>query len=270
MCVPFGEHDDVGHSRLGSLPRTRKWQQVVGLIEHGASAGQVANATIRAAEAGFMKASQDAGVVASIWMLMQLPLAARSDDWTVSLRQLGVNVAGEPTLMELVAKVTGAVDSRLANGGRRSDLGEMAENALAETLSKRVATDLPSLFSPSPGDVRKAFHDYHTVKNFSSLARDFFARLTDRYLGYFLSKTLGNHVGEGRRFATLSQVACFRDALRTHCHEAAKIVEAFSGDWFSKTNWQQQGAPMSEVSKFAFGAMTKLTAELKEGAKDSG
>lgn len=260
----------MGHSRLGSLPRTRKWQQVVGLIEHGASVAQVANATLRAAEAGFLKAAEDGGVVNSVWMLMQLPIAARSNDWPGALRQLGIEVNGPPTLMELVAKVTKAVDSGLAASGRRSDLAEMAQNALAETLCKGTAEKLPSLFSPNPHDVQSAFHDYQTVKNFSGLARDFFARLTDRYLGYFLSKTLGNHVGEGRRFATLSQVANFREAMSTHCREAAKIVEKFSGDWFAKTNYQQKGIPKSEVSKFAFGAMSKLAAELKEGAKDNG
>jgi hypothetical protein len=239
------------------------------LIEHGASAAQVANATLRAAEAGFMKAASDEGVVGTVQMLMQLPLAARSGDWVGALRQLGVNVDGAPTLMELVAKVTAAVDSRLARGGR-SDLGEMAQNALAETLCKGTAKQLPSLFSPDAADVQKAFHDYHTVKNFGSLARDFFARLTDRYLGYFLSKTLGSQVGEGRRFATLSQMANFREALSTHCHEGAKIVEQFSGEWFSKTNYQNGGVPASEVSKFTYGAMNKLISEFKEGARGNG
>jgi len=42
----------MGHIRLGELPRTRKWAQVVGLIEGGAGSAQVANATITAAERG--------------------------------------------------------------------------------------------------------------------------------------------------------------------------------------------------------------------------
>ena len=40
----------MGHIRLGDLPRTRKWQQVVALLEVGAGAAQLANATISAAE----------------------------------------------------------------------------------------------------------------------------------------------------------------------------------------------------------------------------
>ena len=37
----------MGHIRLGNLPKTRKWEQVVGLIEGGAGTAQVANATTR-------------------------------------------------------------------------------------------------------------------------------------------------------------------------------------------------------------------------------
>jgi len=38
----------MGHVRPGNLPRTRNWQQVVGLIEGGAGTAQIANATITA------------------------------------------------------------------------------------------------------------------------------------------------------------------------------------------------------------------------------
>jgi len=260
----------MGHSRLGGLPRTRKWMEVVGLIEHGASAAQVANATLRAAEAGFLKAANDLGVTGSVWMLMQLPLAARSKDWVASLQNLGIDVKQAPTLMELQAKVTAAIDAKLANSGRRSDLGELAQNALAETLCNALGDRLPTLFSPNPADVQGAIADCHTEKNFGSLARDFFSRVTNHYLNYFLTKTYGNHVGEGRRFATLSQVASFKDALKTHCYEDAKIVERFSAEWRSKTNHEQKGIPWKEASDFTYGAMAKLVSELKEGARDHG
>ena len=40
----------MGHTRLGDIPRTRKWEVVVGLIEGGAGTLWVANAMISAAE----------------------------------------------------------------------------------------------------------------------------------------------------------------------------------------------------------------------------
>ena len=43
----------MGHIRLGLLPRTRAWKEVVGLIVAGADVSQVAAATINAAEKAF-------------------------------------------------------------------------------------------------------------------------------------------------------------------------------------------------------------------------
>ena len=71
----------MGHIRLGNLPRTRKWQQVIALIEGGAGTAQIANATITAAEKCFKLVAEDKGLVETIWILTQLPLAAKSDDF---------------------------------------------------------------------------------------------------------------------------------------------------------------------------------------------
>ena len=43
----------MGHIRLGLLPRTRAWKEVIALIAAGADVPQVANATITAAEKAF-------------------------------------------------------------------------------------------------------------------------------------------------------------------------------------------------------------------------
>lgn len=59
----------MGHTRLGNLPRTRKWQEVVGLIAIGAGADQIANAVIRAAEQGLMQAAHHKGLVEAFWSL---------------------------------------------------------------------------------------------------------------------------------------------------------------------------------------------------------
>ena len=82
----------MGHIRLGNLPRTRKWQQVVALIEGGAGTAQIANATITAAEHGIKLAAEDKGLVETIWLLTQLPLAAKSEDFGRALQSVGLDV----------------------------------------------------------------------------------------------------------------------------------------------------------------------------------
>ena len=80
----------MGHIRLGNLPRTRKWQQVVALIEGGARASQIANATIVAAENALELAAKDEGLVETVWLLTKLPLAAKSTDFAQKLQSSGL------------------------------------------------------------------------------------------------------------------------------------------------------------------------------------
>lgn len=260
----------MGHIRLGNLPRTRKWQHVVALIEGGAGTAQVANATITAAEHGLSKAGEDRGLVETVWLLTQLPLAAKSDDFVRALRAAGLDVSDSPSLLDIVGAFSDAIDKKLSNNGGRTDLGEMAQMAASETMAQVVGSQTESLFGTTPDDVQNAFSKLGTNKQFSLFARDFFARLTNRYLDYFISRVVAHHIGEGRRFRTLAQQGAFTQALGLHSREATHIVEAFSGGWFSKTNWEKKGITRHDAASFAQVAMKKIMAELKEGALADG
>ena len=257
----------MGHTRLGELPRTRKWQQVVGLIANGAGAAQVANATMTAAQAGLKFAAQDAGVVEAVWLLTQIPLAARTDDFAENLRQRGIEVSQHPSLMEIVGAFSDAVDHRLSQTKGRTDLGEMAQMAGAETIAEVLGSRTQGLFGTTARDVQQAFSDLATNKQFGNFSRKFFTRLTEKYLDYFLSRALSHHLGEGQRFTTLAQQAEFTDAMRLHCRQASLIVEEFSGGWFSKTNWEQKGISREASAGFVHIAMKKMSAELQQGAQ---
>jgi len=257
----------MGHLRLGDLPRTRKWAQVVGLIEVGAGTAQIANATMTAAEQGFKLAGEDKGLVETIWLLTQLPLAARSSNFADALRKSGLEVSDAPSLMEIVGAFSDAVDARLPNNKGRTDLGEMAQMAAAETLTKVIGTRTQSLFGTTSEDVQRELSKLATNRQFSVFARDFFSRLTNKCLDYFLSRAFSYHLGEGNRFATLAQQSEFSKALELHCREASRIVEEFSGGWFSKTNWEKGGISRKEAAGFTYVAMKKIREELKEGAR---
>src|SRR5215467_6734188 len=123
----------MGHIRLGTLPKTQKWNQVLSLIAGGADVERIAAASADAAEHGFERAAQDEGLAHAFWLLTQIPQAARQSNFSERLWQLGLNVSSKPSLLEIVAAFTGAVDHHLRESGRRSDLGEMAQHAACET-----------------------------------------------------------------------------------------------------------------------------------------
>jgi len=256
----------MGHIRLGRLPRTRKWNQVLGLIGGGADAPEVAASAMEASQGGLVKAAKDPGLIHTVWLLTQIPLAARSEHFADGLRQLGLEVSNAPSLLEVAGAFTGAVDAHLRRGGGRTDLGEMAEMAAAETLTRLGNVKTASLFGATAADVQQAFGSFSTTKQFGTLAREFFTRLSKKYLTYFLSRELSNYVdgGGGSRFSNIDEHAEFNEALDLHCRQASRIVEEFSGGWFSKANFEG-GITPEKAAGFVHVALKKLRAELAKG-----
>jgi hypothetical protein len=253
----------MGHIRLDTLPKTHKWQRVVGLITGGADVERIAAASADAAEHGLERASQDQGLAHAFW-LTQIPQAARDIDFADRLSQLGLSVSSRSTLLEIVAAFTSAVDRHVRENGKRSDLGETAQHAAAETLTSLAGRELPSLFEPTAGDVQQAFAKIGTSARFSVLTRDFFSRLIRRSLGYFLSRKLSKHVGPNKRFAAVSEHSDFNAAMDLHCREASRIIKEFSGGWYGKTLQQGRQISQDEARKFTHIAFKKLRAELRK------
>ncbi len=254
----------MGHIRLGTLPKTQKWKHVVSLIAGGADVEQIAAGSANAAESGLERASHDEGLAHAFWLLTQIPQAARTGNFSERLRELGLDVSSEPTLLEIVAAHTRAVDDHVRERGKRTDLGEMAQLAASETLASLVGRELPSLFGPTAADVRLAVAKLGTSDRFSILARDFFSRLTSRSLGYFLSRELSKHVGPNKRFSSVREHSDFNAALDLHCREASRIIKEFSGGWYGKTLQQEKAITQDAARGFAHVAFKKLRAELRQ------
>lgn len=254
----------MGHVRLGRLPRTRKWNQVIALLSGGAGADEIAAATSDAAEKDMLRAGKDPTFVHAIWLLTQIPVAARQKDFGAALRDLGLDVGERPGLVEIVAAFSDAVDVHARTIGGRTDVGEMAQLSGAESLTAVAGRELPGLFGPSPEDVKAAFAGLATEKQFSVLSRDFFSRLTRRYLGYYLSRELSNHVGTNSRFHSVAEHAEFDKALDVHCRETSRIIKEYSGEWFSKTNYYDGEITPKKAGGFAYVAFKKMRDELRQ------
>jgi len=259
----------MGHVRLGVLPKSRKWNQVVDELRLGADVDEVAATAADAAEASLQAASNDPAFLHAFWLLTQIPLAARGPDFADDLRRLGLRVPDQPSLMDVVAAISAAVDLHAREQGGRTDLGEMAQMAAVESLAALIGPSLPSLFEPTSGEAQRAIGRFAGGERFSALAREFFARLTQRSLDYFLSRELSNHIGADKRFRDDAARFQFDEALTRHCREAARIVEAFAGGWYGKNVYRGHGLTPDAVRRFAPVAFGKIRAELRK-RRDAG
>jgi hypothetical protein len=254
----------MGHVRLGVLPKSRKWRQVVDELRLGASVREIAASAADAAETSLQATADDPAFLHAFWLLTQVPLAARGPVFAEDLGRLGITVTDPPSLMGVAAAISAAVDRHAREHGGRTDLGEMAQMAAVESLTATVAPTLPSLFGPSPEEVQRAIGRFAGGDRFSALAREFFARLTQRTLDYYLSRELSNHIGTGERFRDDGARSQFDQALDRHCREASRIVEEFAGGWYGKNVYQGEGLTPDAVRRFAPVAFKKIRSELRK------
>lgn len=252
----------MGHVRLGSLPDTPRWRRVVDLLAEGdVDVGPIADATIHAAETGLERASVDEGLRHSLWLLTQLTIAARAQDFALALRARGIEAPSKPSLFELVAAYADAVDRHLQRAGTRTDIGEMAQLSATETIAALCGERAATLFGTTPDDVKRAAYEFSTPKGFSTLTHEFFARFTQRYLIYHLSRELSQHVGAERTFRSPQEHSAFIEQLRTHCQQVTLIVRDFAGEWYSKARFKT-GIRPEDARGFLFKALDKIRSEL--------
>lgn len=259
----------MGHlepSELGAGPR---WAHVVRLLEAGSSIEELIDATVLAAEHELDVSDHDPAFVYSVWLLSQLPSAANSSNFEGRLAVLGFPATSAQSLQGLVSAFSAAVNAHVAQSSDRTDLGELARLAASESLSTVIGASLPSLFDATSEDFKAELGRHHTKTRFARLARDFFARLTQKTLEYYLSRELPNHVGPNKAYRSIADQIAFRRALDDHCFAAAAIVERFASGWYGKANYHGEITP-DQARNFASYALTKMRRELRRRRSPDG
>jgi len=204
--------------------------------------------------------AQDEAVRQSFFLLTQLPVAARSGDFPLALRKIGIAVGDDPSLIDVCTAMMGAIDRFTERRGVRTDYGEIAQLAAVESLQAVIGRELDDLFS-TDDRLTPTLSAFASPQQFAVLARDFFARLTRRHLNFYLSRELASHVGSGKRFPSLTEHEDFEAALDIHCREASRIIKEFSAGWFSKHTYEG-GIDPDLAGRFVHVAAGKVRDEL--------
>jgi hypothetical protein len=259
----------MGHTRLGRIPKSRKWTAVLGELDafenkflNGEAAipdaiAAIAARTLDAADAGLTKAVSDEGLRYSFYLLTQLALSARSNDWTEGLRNLGIELSETSSVLDLTSEVQSAVDRRLSAGAEASDVSEMAQGAMGEAICELAGTKADTLFGTGPNVLQEAIRRLSTKKGFAELGQVFFGRFISRFLNFYLSRVTAG------RLSQVGDVSSFNRALRAHCEQSARVVHDFCGEWYSKTEYVE-GIGRENSARFVAVAVKKLQAELRQ------
>jgi hypothetical protein len=259
----------MGHVRLKAFPGSQLWDRAVELLEDGAPIDEIAAASANAADGALRKAAADPALGHAVWLLAQLPVAARNGNYIDQLERLGFHTTSPPSMMGLLAGIEHAAEAEARRAGGRTDLGEMARLAAAASLTTAAVEELPSLFGASAADVQSAIANLGTQIRFAKLSQAFFASLIHRSLDYYLSRIYADHIGPGERFASLSDKEAFQRALHVHCYETARVVEEYSRRWFSE-HALEEGISQAEAGRFARRAFSEIRKELRHRRRTDG
>jgi hypothetical protein len=248
----------VGHERVGLLPKTERWRDLVERIASATGASDVADLAGRTTELlrGQLRNVQtDRGVQAAFYYLVLLGFAARDPQTTRSeLGRHGINVPESPTPLDFVRALRDWV-------GKHSDNGEYAELA-TRAAGEAICTWFEENRSgPRPLFERheNAFEIWHGVatgSGFCELARKFFARFTERHLNYYLEREASAAAPSlEARDALQRNLKDHVDRISRHAFETARITQSFAAGWFNKRRDEGRvsGEEIESFLRLAFG-----------------
>jgi hypothetical protein len=259
----------MGHTRLGTIPKTQQWKEIValfadatvpGTMASAASVADIAAKTLDATEQGLYRATADSGVRYTFFLITQVALASRTPEWETILRRHGVDITSDSTVFDLASQLQGAIDryvSRTPAGA--TDLSEIAQKAAGEAITSVATSGTGKLFDT---ELRDAVRPLSTKKGFGELGQHFFGTFVARFLNFYLSRVTAATLGSpGLR--DLGDIADFNRSLRAHCKQSAWIVRDFCSQWYSKTEYEK-GINLRNTSGFLSVAFEKLRSELKQ------
>jgi hypothetical protein len=191
----------LGHTRLGPLPKTKNWNQIVASLTGSRFGGfslpgaasrvsEVAAQTIKAAKNTLAEAKSDAGVRYTFYLLTQIALASRDPHWDKTLAQHGIKLSERSTVFDLTTEIHGAIDRHLSGTSQGStDLSEMAQQAVGEALTGLLSEDKTALFDNiDSGELKNAVRAFSTRRGFGRLGQRFFGGFLTRFLNFHLSR----------------------------------------------------------------------------------
>ena len=108
----------MGHIRLGTLPKTRAWKEIVRYIADGADVSEVAGATMQAADKAFEVIQNDRGFAETVDLMTQLAVAARSDDPVAHFEALGIKLSDHTTVIDVAHAIVSALDEGVSAEGK--------------------------------------------------------------------------------------------------------------------------------------------------------
>lgn len=255
----------MGHVRLGILPASKKWKEIVAYLSAGnISVDELANKVADACDRSFEKASDDPAFQHTMELMYMIPLAAQKDDLRAALSEIGLHVSENPSRTDIIGAFAKAIDGKSIQA--QSDLYPLSKNAGIAVLNAFLSQEAPppkmNFFAEPKSDVHRNLERLATPVGFADLTQNYFATLAKENIRYFMDREVPSHVGESRNFKSIPDLSVFDKSVDHHCKEASFIMRPFAETWYAKHRYGSD-KPVSpeEIKGFAHVAVQKMRKE---------
>ncbi len=256
----------MGHERIGLLPKTQSWRDIVAGLEAAASSdqqtSQTAQKTLSKVRDRFAKMHRDSGVQAAFGFFVGLACIGKPKHTGKASPE--IDLSRNPSPLHLAAALNKWVDAHLSS----REYAELAKRAGGDVIAAWHLENhrQRTLFSPTGPTASEIWLRTSQGGVFSEVARLFLARFTERYLRYFLEREASAQIldlenRESFEHRLREQV----DNVSRHAFETSKITQSFAAGWFNKhaKNNIPSDAALAGFLRVAF---AKLREELRREA----
>lgn len=254
----------MGHERIGILPKTKQWRNVVYNISEFSfennNISDIAQNTIRNVRTKFDLIHKDSGIQSAFEFFVLLTSASRTNDPYEVLSEKGIYIPNDFTPLQLAKSLSEWV----SNNKSSYEYATFACQSAIDTISEwyRITqTNQTSLF-----DIGKnPFDTWQKAANgagFSDLTRIFFSNFTERYLKYFLEREASAYSSSiAIRDNFNKQLEKHVEEIAKHAFETTKITQSFAAGWYNK-NVKNEIPSRKKIEGFLSIAFGKLKGEL--------
>lgn len=254
----------MGHERLGLLPKTKRWTELVDLIssyssESNVNVEDVARKTLGNVQQQIARLDADTGIKSTFYFLVYLSYAAKSPDPLAFLESIGITLSNKPSHLQIMR----ALDKWIAPHTDSQEYVALARQAAFDTIctwhQKNNATQL-SLFETN--EFSQVWENASTGSGFCEVARIYFSKFTERYLNYFLEREASSvipNVAERNHFK--KNMSSYIEDVSLHAFEIAKITQSYAAGWFNK-HAKDQCPSTRTIDDFLSYASKKIRSEI--------
>jgi hypothetical protein len=256
--------DDMGHIRLGVLPKNPTWNSIIRELEsRDISAEELSDAVLTGANDILRTEATKSCVSYSVWLLAQLVLASKSENFSGELSKIGINITPDTSAIEFISNVSQVTNRDLSKIIPRTAINNIANISVREALTQTISVQSNTLFGSGTEEFKNALRKYSTQKQFSNLLHKYFSVFLRRTIRLVVDKEIGNHIGPQNTFENIQAVNQFESRLSSFSNQTTRIVDTFSSGWYSKKVWQEGTISSDEAGKFAYVALKKLRNDLE-------